>query len=611
MSLKRTTYLPIASIVIVIVILAVLFGISSFRDIERGRQQVSDVLDRQARLVAASVGAGVRASLVAPHWDRARLAFMLEEAAADDDIAHLAILDVDGRIVEHSDPSLVGRTWTGLDSIDPTAPGPHVARRIIERGGRTIHEFAVVLLPFGRRGPGPASGPRRRRMPHGLPDLDVARERLSELLGRELTPEEPLGIVLVVGLDSTDLDAAFLASRNHTFAMSGILLLVGAVATYFLFLVANYRSVRTALANMRSYTTNVIESMGSGLVSVDPDARVVTVNSRARSLLGLSSHDIAGKSVDDVLSFDADAARAAVYGVMSGASDALETEATIVGRDGAAIPVALAVSSMRDEEGERSGTVVIFQDLREIEALKEEVERERHLASLGRLAAGVAHEVRNPLSSLKGFAQFLRSKFAPGSEEERYADIMIEEVERLDRVVQELLDFAKPARPDRRASGTNDIIEEALALVTDDALYKNVTIVREFGEGLPPVFVDPDQIKQALLNVLLNAIEAMPDGGTLTVATGVEDGAPADCVTLAVADTGSGIAPGEIEKLYEPFYTTKSGGTGLGLTVVSRVVEQNGGHIGVSSAAGEGTTFSLRLPVAAARPTAESAGEES
>jgi two-component system sensor histidine kinase HydH len=363
-------------------------------------------------------------------------------------------------------------------------------------------------------------------------------------------------------------------------------------------MIATHRSTRTALENMRSYTSNIIESMTSGLVSLDADGHVVTVNAGARAILGLGAAIVDGADVNDVMRVEPDADRAEVDRVLTGEREVLETETRVVGRAGP-VPVALSASSLRDEEGKRAGTVLLFQDLREIEELKQAVERERHLASLGRLAAGVAHEVRNPLSSLKGFAQFFRTKFKPGSEEERYSDIMIEEVERLDRVVQELLDFARPVTPDRTRVSCSTMIEEALALVSEDAQFKRVSIETKLAEGLPDVLVDPMQIRQALLNVLLNAIEAMGDGGTLTIettGTGSPDGPPT--VTISVADTGEGMSEEEVGKLFEPFYTTKPRGTGLGLTVVSRVVEQNGGRVGVRSAQGEGTTFSLVLPVA-------------
>jgi two-component system sensor histidine kinase HydH len=628
---KRATYLPITSIVIGIILLAFAVAFVSYRDIGRGREQLSEILWYQARGVLSFTAADLRAELMSPAWRPTRIHTFFEEVTATHPgIAYLALLDNDGRIMVHSDSVEVGQRLPDADVMTDVLgspggvrriglPGGHgptgvrvdiaVGTRIVETDGRRVYEYRVAIglpppvaadyrirqLGRGRMGP---SGHFAPVTPAG-PEL--IRTRLEELLGRPIDPTQPVPITAVVGLDATDLEAAFHSSRNYTLMLAGVLLLVGGAAIYFLFMIATYRSTRTALENMRSYTSNVIESMTSGLVSLDADGHVATVNAGARAILGLGSEDVDGADVDDVVRLELAADRREVNRVLTGEREALETETRVVGKEGS-VPVALSASSLRDEEGRRAGTVLLFQDLREIEELKEAVERERHLASLGRLAAGVAHEIRNPLSALKGFAQFFRTKFKPGSEEERYSDIMIEEVERLDRVVQELLDFARPVTPDRKPTPPNTIIEEALALVSEDAQFRRVAIEKKLLEGLPDVMVDPMQMRQAVLNVLLNAIEAMSEGGTLTIETAGAD--PADgpsAVTLSVTDTGVGMSAEEVGKLFEPFYTTKPSGTGLGMTVVSRVVEQNGGRIGVRSALGEGTTFSLILPVAEAQ----------
>jgi two-component system sensor histidine kinase HydH len=625
MASRRAAYIPIASIVICIVLLAVAVGFISYRDIGRGREQLSEVLWYQARGILMFLQADLRAELASPSWRSSRIHSFFEEVkSTHPGVAYLALLDGDGTVLVHSDSEQVGATLPDAEENEEIRgdranlrrvglPGGHgptgirvdiaVGTRTLESDGRRVYEYRVTVeLPppeapeYGRRRIGQGRmGPRGAVTP---PDPEVIRERFSELFGRPVAGDAPVPVTAVVGLDATDLEAAFHSSRNYTLMLAGVLLLVGGAAIYFLFVIATYRSTRTALENMRSYTSNIIESMTSGLVSLDADGDVVTVNAGARSILGLGSEVVDGARVEEVVRVESAPHRAEVERVLNGERDVFETETRVAGRDGA-VPVALSASSLRDEEGERAGTVLLFQDLREIEELKEAVERERHLASLGRLAAGVAHEVRNPLSSLKGFAQFFRTKFKPGSEEERYSDIMIEEVERLDRVVQELLDFARPVEPDRRPTPSATIVEEALALVSEDAQFRRVTIVKGLEDGLPDVLVDPLQIRQALLNVLLNAIEAMGEGGTLTIetaATSSADGPPS--VTLSVTDTGEGMSAEEVGKLFEPFYTTKPSGTGLGLTVVSRVVEQNGGRVSVKSARGEGTTFSLVLPIA-------------
>ena len=628
---KRATYLPITSIVIGIVLLAFAVALVSYRDIGRGREQLSEILWYQARGILSFTSADLRAELMSPAWRPTRIHTFFEEVSATHPgVAYLALLDSDGRIIAHSDSVEIGQRLPEADVRTDVRGGPRgvrriglpgghgptgvrvdiaVGTRIVETGGRRVYEYRVSIdLPppaaadhrlrqLGRS----RMGPRARLAPVVPADPELVTARLTELLGRPVDPNAPVPITAVVGLDATDLEAAFHASRNYTLMLAGVLLLVGGSAIYFLFMIATYRSTRTALENMRSYTSNIIESMTSGLVALDADGHVATVNASARAILGLGSETVEGADVDDVVRVEPAADRREVDRVLTGEREVLEAETRVVGKEGP-VPVALSASSLKDEEGKRAGTVLLFQDLREIEDLKEAVERERHLASLGRLAAGVAHEVRNPLSSLKGFAQFFRTKFTPGSEEERYSDIMIEEVERLDRVVQELLDFARPVTPDRKPTPPNTIVEEALALVSEDAQFKRVTIEKKLLEGLPDVLVDPMQIRQAVLNVLLNAIEAMNEGGTLTIETAGAD--PVDgppTVTLSVTDTGQGMSAEEVGKLFEPFYTTKPRGTGLGMTVVSRVVEQNGGRIGVLSAPGEGTTFSLVLPVAEAQ----------
>jgi two-component system sensor histidine kinase HydH len=184
---------------------------------------------------------------------------------------------------------------------------------------------------------------------------------------------------------------------------------------------------------------------------------------------------------------------------------------------------------------------------------------------------------------------------------------MIEEVERLDRVVEELLDFARPIRPERRVTDVNAVVRESIELVSEDAVFRKVSVQTRLGEALPAAFVDARQIRQALLNLILNGIEAAGEGGTVTVETTPAPGAGGG-VTIGVRDNGPGMEPDEIQRIFEPFYTTKPDGTGLGLTIVSRILEQNGARVSVTSAKGRGSTFSMRLPAAGGTSAAGEGG---
>jgi len=613
---RRASYLPITTVVVTIVVLAAVVGVISYRDIERGRAYVAEVLRHRATGLLMTVGADVRAELGSPDWQPGRIdAFFEEVVAAREGVDYIALLDGAGKTLIHSDPSQVGSFWPDFPELledpeerffdprrrpqirSPWGGGESAfGSRTVNRDGRRTNEYAFAVdIPAVREAHDWLRRAGRGRPHRGLDAVPEIREeafltRLSDLLGHPVDADSRYRLVTVVGLDPTDLEAGAHVSRNYTIMLAGILLFVGAVAVYFLAATAHHRSTRIALANMQSYTRNIIESMTTALVSSDSYGRIATVNPGACLLLRSNEPDLVGRGLRDTVRLVPEKESAAVDRVVAGELPKYEAEARLIAGE-SEVPVAVSASLLRDEDGTRTGAVVLLQDA---------VEREKHLAALGRLAAGVAHEVRNPLSSLKGFAQFFRSKFRPGSEEERYSDIMIEEVERLDRVVQELLDFAKPTSPDRVLSDPNELVDQVLALVVEDAQFREVAIERRFASRLPQVFVDPLQIRQALLNLLLNGIEAMEGGGTLTLETSISTEARSvPFVSVDISDTGEGMTPDEIAKLFEPFYTTKPKGTGLGLTIVSRILEQNGGRITVKSVKGEGTTFSALLPIAA------------
>jgi two-component system sensor histidine kinase HydH len=245
--------------------------------------------------------------------------------------------------------------------------------------------------------------------------------------------------------------------------------------------------------------------------------------------------------------------------------------------------------------GQAIGSVLLLRDLREIRDLQEKVRRGERLASLGRLAAGVAHEVRNPLSSIRGFAQYFRNRFKDQKEELEYASIMVKEVDRLNRVITELLDFARPKEPHREPHSLENIFDHSLRLLQPELAKKRVAVERDFEPHLPLVRVDRDQISQAILNLLLNSLESIDAGGKIRIGLGKIDSSP--WLQVAISDTGRGIPREDLSRVFEPFFSTKRKGTGLGLAIVHQIVESHGGEVQVESKEGEGTTFRITLPV--------------
>jgi two-component system sensor histidine kinase HydH len=377
---------------------------------------------------------------------------------------------------------------------------------------------------------------------------------------------------------------------HHALLMGGILVILGAGALYFIFIVQNYYLVDRTLARMRTYTENVMESMADALISVDDDHNIVTCNRRAAEVLGVAERDLKNKRIAEVLGLEMEEFLRAEgpKGVIR------DHEIEVHHRSGKGIPLSLSAAPLKDETGREMGSVLLLRDLREIRDLQEKVRRSERLASLGRLAAGVAHEVRNPLSSIRGFAQFFKQRFRGREKEEEYASVMVKEVDRLNRVITELLDFARPKAPHREPHSLEEILEHTLGVLEPELAKKKAEVEKQYERELPPVRVDRDQLSQAFLNLLINSLEAMGEGGRIRVGIRRED---QDSLKVSIGDTGKGIPRGDLEKVFEPFFSTKRKGTGLGLAIVHQIVEGHGGDIQVESLEGEGTVFQIILPI--------------
>jgi len=225
--------------------------------------------------------------------------------------------------------------------------------------------------------------------------------------------------------------------------------------------------------------------------------------------------------------------------------------------------------------------------------LEEELERSSHLASLGRLVAGVAHEIRNPLGIMKATIQVLKDEFAEEEQYREYLIVLNEQIDRQNKIIRELLDYAKPVPPIFQTVNVNDIVKSLFGFSKSYFQQHKVKAYFEPADDLPPVRVDVEKLKQAFLNLLFNAVEAMPQGGQIIVRTAPED----KYVVIQFIDDGRGISEGDIPRLFDPFFTTKNTGTGLGLAMVYSIIEMHRGKIEVQSKPEEGAVFRIILPI--------------
>jgi two-component system sensor histidine kinase HydH len=262
--------------------------------------------------------------------------------------------------------------------------------------------------------------------------------------------------------------------------------------------------------------------------------------------------------------------------------------------DGRALSLDVTISLLQDDEGDETGHIILFRDMTEVQTLKKEIETSRRLASLGRLAAGIAHEIRNPLSSIKGFATYFRERYKDNQDDRNTAEIMIKETDRLNRVISQLLDFARPMVLERKRIPVQALVQHSLKMIETHASSRGVAVWSDLSPSLGEIEVDFDKMTQVLLNLYLNALEAMDQGGTLSVSCAKEAGKPG--LKISVTDTGSGISKPDLEHVFDPYFTTKQTGTGLGLAIVHKIIEAHGGEVKVDSEAGQGTTVTLFLP---------------
>ena len=300
---------------------------------------------------------------------------------------------------------------------------------------------------------------------------------------------------------------------HHALLMGGILVILGGGALYFIFIVQSYYLVDRTLARMRTYTENVVESMADALISIDKEKKIVTLNRRAAEILGGTEREFKGQGIAEVLGQDVE-----VLLRWEGPRLIIrDQEIEVNHRSGKRIPLSLSAAPLIDEMGREMGSVLLLRDLREIRDLQEKVRRSERLASLGRLAAGVAHEIRNPLSSIRGFAQFFMQRFKGQEKEQEYASIMVKEVDRLNRVITELLDFAKPKEPHQEPHSLENIFDHSLKLLEPELAKKRVEVEKVYGPEPSSRRVDRDQLSQAFLNLLLNSLESMEEGGKIRI----------------------------------------------------------------------------------------------
>ncbi len=547
-------------------------------DLGREKQYMTQLLLEKGAALIKAFEAGTRTGMRGGFGADVRLQHLLEEMANQPGIFYLAVTDADGKIVAHNDPSRIGQELFAPDVMAGLAPESSEKWRLAKEEGNGRQSFLVyrrfVPSAVGR-------GPHGMRMHPPIQDKSFFCAEDCETPGRRRDLRGvPLDIF--VGLDVAPIEAARRADLQNTLTTAAVLLVLGLGGVLALFWAQSYRAQKKALRHTTALASEVVAAMPAGLLLVAPDGTVAMANGAAEALAGVAPGGLAGRPVDAVLP----------SGLLERAW-AGEREMDIGLGGGPPAPLGVSVSSVATEEGPSVGSLVVLRDLREVRRLEAEVRRREKLAAVGNLAAGVAHEIRNPLSSIRGYAAYFGAKFAPGSEDRQAADVMVREVDRLNRVISELIEFARPSDLHRRPVRLSDLAGHAARLTRPDAVAKGVTVDLAGVTDGPEVAADPDRLVQALLNLCINAIQAMEAGGVMRLATGV---APDGRAFVSVADDGGGIDAADRDRIFDPYYTTKARGTGLGLPIAHKIVVAHGGEIVLAARPEGGTLATVHLP---------------
>lgn len=346
------------------------------------------------------------------------------------------------------------------------------------------------------------------------------------------------------------------------------------------------------LINVQDYTSSILRSITSGVLTVGPDGSVATANPAAERMLGVSEFDMVPKPIGSLFGDDGGLS-SDVTKVLAGRLPLALRDATIVTASGADLHVQASTSRMRAVGGTVLGAVVTLEDVSDIKALTDQLIRADRLAAMGELTAGVAHEVRNPLGVIRATVQLLEDAQCDPIRIHEAAGVIKQEIDRLDKVIKALLDFGRPSKPTLVNTDLKSVLEDVVLFTNRFAKQADVAIEIDVApEEILPVFGDPDQLKQVFLNLVTNAVQAMGIRGGTIVISGFST---EDYVVVTVKDDGPGIAPQDISKVFDPFFTKRADGTGLGLTIVHRIIDEHDGHIEVDSSP-EGTVFVVTLP---------------
>jgi PAS domain S-box-containing protein len=353
------------------------------------------------------------------------------------------------------------------------------------------------------------------------------------------------------------------------------------------------------LEGVKNFTESIIQSIGSGIMITEMNDTITYVNRAGERILGYSKDELMGKPFGI---FELREKENVIHSLLDNPEDQdTRREGWMRRKDRGEFPVGFTINNHLSIRGETIGRIVIFRDMTNVYKIQEEILRMDRLVSLGKLASGIAHELRNPLAGIKTTAQALGEEMSEDDSRREYLNRITKEIDRLNGLLKTFFSFAKPQKLNLAHCPITDIINEIIPFLMKEIADKKIRFIENYHPQLPKIKVDKNQMYQVFLNLFLNAIQAMPDGGELRIEVGPmisnpSDGLKQNFIRIVISDTGRGIPPHIVPKIFDPFFTTKPKGIGLGLSIAYQIIKKHGGTIKVESKWERGTSFVIHLP---------------
>ncbi len=585
-------------------LLTVIIAVFAVNNYRRDKALMTDILLEKGTTLIRFVGSSARSSLfnglragedILSLWPE-HVQPVLEHASEHPGVRFLALVDAEGIIQACSAPDECKRQVSEqsryfLSTLKKDVPDNGKFRYHLNHDEKpAVFQVAALFSPFGKRFLDNFSPRMAGRHNDGQMFERMKRQhRMNPGWVAQLEELSKKKIFILVELDLEQFNKSLGRQKLEIVILSIVLLLVGIGGWLSILTLEGLKGSQSRLRRVEAFRDILISSLPVGLIATNNAGRIILYNQFSQELTGVSEKNALGGDPGVVLTpelrepFEAAGEQPGIP---------FQKEIQIVLGKGISRTLQLNCLSIIDSDERFVGTLLMIQDLSQVKKLEEELRRSERLAALGKMAAGVAHELRNPLSSIKGLALLLQSRFTGKTSDTETADILVQEVERLNRSICELLDYARPQKLQKETVDLQQLLQKAVSLIRIDAEAAGVEVTAAFQEPLPKILADEDRLNQVFLNLFLNAIQAMEQGGELSVSADAREGT----MVIIVSDTGCGIESESLNRVFDPYFTTKPEGTGLGLAMSAKIVEEHGGSIKIASEQGQGTSVTVKIP---------------